>query len=250
MRSLQLLFALLLFALFLNGLPVESSEGLQPDWRDPAYFPSANSLASPLSHKQAGKQAIKYQNIPFALRELSQYTTLSPSDPEGHFLLAYTLNMAARPNDALSEYDLAESGQKDAYMDCAELRVNRGNILLKLGRVKEAESEYRRAIEVDPLVLEARLSLAQALLIENQINEAFNQLEACSLARGRDPKFLFLEAIANLASNNPVKATEWLQKCSKNMPSLQSPQSIDGSLVRRAQELLQSLRAPVNQGTN
>ena len=141
-------------------------------------------------HKTAGKLAIQQQDIPRALNEFRLYNQDQDTDPEGLFFLAYCLNASGMKADALHDYDLAEQQESGYNLDSAELRTNRGNLLMQAGRTRDAETEYRRALAIDPLAGEARLNLAQLLLLGDRVDESTRQLAACSSTRGNDPQIL------------------------------------------------------------
>ena len=49
---------------------------------------------------------------------------------------------------------------------------NLGNTLMELGRVEEAEREYKRALEIDPSFHYATLKLGQMFIDQGKIDEA------------------------------------------------------------------------------
>jgi hypothetical protein len=59
----------------------------------------------------------------------------------------------------------------------ARARYNLANTLAHLGRRGEAIDEYRRALEMDPALLQARVNLGNALVAEGRVPEALTQLE-------------------------------------------------------------------------
>ncbi|HEY9757916.1 MAG TPA: tetratricopeptide repeat protein [Oculatellaceae cyanobacterium] len=213
---------------------------------DTAEATQARPRSSPeiIAIKEAGKQEILNHDTASALRDLDKYCKTDWTDPEGHFWLAYALAESGKPDEALKEYDQAEHRQIRFCMDCPELRVNRGNQLFKLGHTSEAEREYKRALQVDPLLYDARLNLAQLLLLQNRVDEAFTQLGQCSHARSQDAKFCLLEGIANLKKAQTNVAKSWLEKCQITSNQYKATsRSIDPVCVQ-AQRLLQFLKAP------
>ena len=204
----------------------------------------AQTSAEIVDIKENGKREILNHDTARALFDLDRYCQTDWTDPEGHFWLAFTLSASGRTMDALREYDVAEQKQANFGMDCAELRNNRANVLFKMGRLAEAESEYWRAIEIDPTVLDARLNLVQILLLSGRVDDAFHQLGECSNDRKDDPKFCLLEAIANLKKGQPDQSIWWLQKCQVTSNQSQyGSRSIDPVAVE-GQRMLQYLKTP------
>lgn len=197
-----------------------------------------------VKHKFAGKSALLQNDIPTALNEFRTYQGLQPADPEAHFYLGYCLAESGIKQEALREYELAEPQESGFDIDSPELRINRGNLLLQMGRSKDAENEYRRAIEVDPVATEAHLDLAQLMLLDGRIDAAFRELNDCASTRGSDPRYCLLQGIANLKKGQIQTAAGWLRKCqvTSNQSTLSSRS--DGQLSIEAEKLLQLLKPP------
>lgn len=64
-----------------------------------------------------------------------------------------------------------------AFPGSAALRSDRGVALYRSGRAGEAVADFRRAVELDPGLLEARLSLANALAAQGRADEAEAEAE-------------------------------------------------------------------------
>jgi tetratricopeptide (TPR) repeat protein len=220
--------------------------GLSQAEQEPIMLAQAGSQINPavVAIKENGKQEILHHDTFKALQDLDKYCKTYWTDPEGHFWLALTLAETGRIQDALNEYEQAVQKQAPFGMDCPELRVNRGNLLFKLQRFAEAERDYRRAIELDPLLYDARLNLAQLLLLQDRLDEAFDQLGECSNACDRDQKFCLLEGLANLKKAQVDQAIFWLEKC--QVTSNQSPTTSRtvNPVSMEAHRLLQFLKAP------
>jgi tetratricopeptide (TPR) repeat protein len=225
-------------------LPPGLQRGKQMDTEDAAQKQGPRSNPEIIAIKEAGKQEILNHDAARALRDLGKYCNTDWTDPEGHFWLAYTLAETGKPEEALKEYDQALQRQKRFGMDCPELRVNRGNQLFKLGHMNEAEHDYKRALEVDPLLYDARLNLAQLLLLQDRVDEAFAQLGQCSNARGQDAKFCLLEGVANLKKAQINVAMSWLQKCQITSNQYKATSRSVNPVCVEAQRLLQFLKAP------
>ena len=197
-----------------------------------------------VKHKFAGKSALLQHDIPTALNEFRTYREMQPADPEAHFYLGFCLAESGIKQEALHEYELAEQQESGYDMDSTELRINRGNLLLQMGRSKDAENEYRRAIEVDPIATEAHLDLAQLMLLDGRIDAAFRELNECASMRGNDPRYCLLQGIANMKKGQIQSAVGWLRKCqvTSNQSTLSSRS--DEQLSIEAEKLLQLLKPP------
>ncbi len=197
-----------------------------------------------VKHKTAGKSALLQHDIPTAMNEFKTYKELQPADPEAHFYLGFCLAESGIKQEALHEYEVAEQQESCFDMDSTELRINRGNLLLQMGRSKEAENEYRRAIEVDPIATEAHLDLAQLMLLDGRLAGAFNELNECASTRGSDPRYCLLEGIANMEKGQTQTAIGWLHKCqvTSNQSTLSS--RFDAQISIEAEKLLQLLKPP------
>jgi Flp pilus assembly protein TadD len=197
-----------------------------------------------VKHKIAGKSALLQHDIATALNEFRTYKELQPADPEAHFYLGFCLAESGIKQEALHEYELAEQQESGFDMDSTELRINRGNLLLQMGRGKEAENEYRRAIEVDPIATEAHLDLAQLMLLDGRIDAAFRELNECASMRGSDPRYCLLQGIAYAKKGQIQTAVGWLRKCQVTSNQSTSYSRTDEQLSLEAEKLLQLLKPP------
>jgi Flp pilus assembly protein TadD len=197
-----------------------------------------------VKHKLAGKTALLQHDIPTALNEFRTYKELQPADPEAHFYLGYCLAESGIKTDALHEYEVAEQQEAGFDMDSTELRINRGNLLLQIGRSKEAENEYRRAIEVDPVATEAHLDLAQLMLVDGRVDAASRELKDCASTRGNDPRYCLLQGITSLKKGQIQTAAGWLRKCQVTSNQSTISSRSDGLLSVEAEKLLQLLKPP------
>jgi tetratricopeptide (TPR) repeat protein len=242
--KLSLRFAFLVFAVQTVAVTAANHEDLRPGPGPRATAQLTEPQVLSLKHRTAGKTALLQHDIPTALNEFRAYRELQPSDPEGHFYLGYCLSESGIKQEALHEYEIAEEQESGYDMDSTELRINHGNLLSQMGRIKDAENEYRRAIEVDPLAAEAHLDLAQLMLLDERIDTALRELNECSSTRGNDPRYCLLQGIANLKKGQVQSAVGWLRKCqvTSNQSTLSSRS--DGQISSEAEKLLQLLKAP------
>ena len=93
---------------------------------------------------------------------------------EIHHDLAVEALRRGQPQDAMREYDLA----LESDPDMPEAHHGRGLVLeLGFGRLREAEAEYRRAIELKPAFSEAQNSLGQLLAKSGRYDEALRSFD-------------------------------------------------------------------------
>ena len=101
---------------------------------------------------------------------------LAPDDPELHFLLSHVLPLSGSPNDYKSAQDHAGRAA-ELVPGNAAYHTRYGFILQHSGRAAEAEAALRRAIELDPNLAEAWVSLGDALLELDQVDGAIHAFE-------------------------------------------------------------------------
>jgi tetratricopeptide (TPR) repeat protein len=97
-------------------------------------------------------------------------------NPQAWRVLGY-LGAALRrraPDQALAAYDRALA----LHRDDVALHLNRGNLLLDLGRPAEAEAAFAAALALDPDHAEARLNLGRALFRQGRYEAALEPLGA------------------------------------------------------------------------
>jgi type IV pilus biogenesis/stability protein PilW len=124
---------------------------------------------------------------------------------EIHHDLALEALQKGAPQDALREYDLA----LEADPAMPEAHMGRGLVMeYGFGRLKEAEAEYRRAIEVRPAYSEAYNNLGQLLARTGRYDEAIRCFdEALSSAFYREP---------------------WVARCNKGQALYRMGRQVDG----------------------
>jgi tetratricopeptide (TPR) repeat protein len=81
---------------------------------------------------------------------------------EAHESLAMTLEAQGKIKEAVAAYRTAGQFYKDKA-EAARLQINLGNCLAKDGQLLEAEKEFRRAVELQPKLVDAHYSLGLAL---------------------------------------------------------------------------------------
>jgi type IV pilus biogenesis/stability protein PilW len=124
---------------------------------------------------------------------------------EIHHDLAVEALQKGAPQDALREFDLA----LEADPAMPEAHMGRGLVMeYGFGRLKEAEAEYRRAIQVRPAYSEAHNNLGQLLARTGRYDEAIQSFdEALSSAFYREP---------------------WVARCNKGQALYRAGRQADG----------------------
>ncbi len=131
-----------------------------------------------------------------AVQMFRHYSRLRPNDFYGHFWLGLALDESGQPSPAIWAYSKSLDLAMRDGMDSAELRVNIGNTLMKLGRLDDAIFNYRRAIEIDSKVSRAHYDLARALLQKGDPQAAFESLNRCTELGLNDPTIFFYQGQA------------------------------------------------------
>jgi tetratricopeptide (TPR) repeat protein len=114
-----------------------------------------------------------------ALNLATEFVRLKPLEPEGYFWQGVALDNLGRTQPALRSYEIGIQQTLKAGMDSAELRMNAGNALLKLGRLDDAIVQYRRAVEIDPGLALAHLNLGRALVEKGDVEGALECFQRC-----------------------------------------------------------------------
>jgi len=101
---------------------------------------------------------------------------------------------------------------------------------------RQAEGFFRRALELDPRMTEARLRLGHALLMQEHYADAATELRK-TLDPAGDPLLQFYTVMflgaAEEALGKPAEAAEWYSSASKLYPTSQSPRVALSALARR-----------------
>ena len=113
-----------------------------------------------------------------AERMLLRARTLAPDDPLVHFRLALLFVDTGRPEDAVAALDEALRLQPDN----ARARNNRGSAPQVLQRLPEAESAFRRALALDPSLVQPYTNRGHLLELQGPAREA---VELYGQARSR-----------------------------------------------------------------
>lgn len=115
----------------------------------------------------------------FALSAFKEARVIKPTDPEIHFWIGLALDDLNEPKRAFKSYVTSLNKASKRGWDSAELRMNLGNTLTKLGYMKDAIFDYKRAIEINPTSAIPHLYLGRAYLIKEDYNLALDEFRRC-----------------------------------------------------------------------
>jgi len=138
------------------------------------------------------------------IAELSRYVEARPDDLGARLLLGSKLEQAKRLDEALALYRSGADGESLAR--AAELLSRRGESYL------EAESAARRALEVDPSMLDARIVLARVLSRTGREEEALAELERARGEHSDAPELFYQLAQAYQRAGRASEAQESAQR--------------------------------------
>lgn len=120
------------------------------------------------------------QNQPLqALPLVQEFVRQKPLEPEGFFWQGVIYDNLGRVDQALISYAAGVHQVLRAGMDCAELRLNFANDLLKVNRIDDAIDQYRRAAQIDPGLPIVQLNLGRALVEKGDVEGALECFQRC-----------------------------------------------------------------------
>ncbi|MBX9692140.1 MAG: tetratricopeptide repeat protein [Cyanobacteria bacterium] len=199
-----LVVALLLTAQFAQGswLPA-AGQGKQPSPQERQFETLIDQAQSQIVNGQPAQ----------ALELLSQATNLRPNSIPLYFWKGMAFDALGDPRKAVTEYAHSLRLAKSVGMDSAELRINLGHSMLKLGFIKEAVYDYGRAIEIDPESAPAYQYLGRACLKQGKFEnalQAFRKAEELGLS---SPSLPYLKALALSGLGQIADARDELAPC-------------------------------------
>jgi tetratricopeptide (TPR) repeat protein len=121
-----------------------------------------------------------------AMPRLRRAAELDPNRAEYHLYVAWAANEAAQPDIGLAEKEVDRALALDSTL--ADAYWQRGVVKFKLGAVKDAERDLRKALELKPNRIEAHAALAE--VFETNNNDA-GALAAWAVATNAMPKQAF-----------------------------------------------------------
>ncbi|MBC8000738.1 MAG: tetratricopeptide repeat protein [Leptolyngbya sp.] len=232
--------------LTLSGLYSTAALHAQQPAVNPAPIPlnpsqKAAAIAGNVQGKALIQQAtalLKSGQLDSAIPILQRASVLRYVDPTSHFYLGLVYDQKGMSQMALENYTLAIKRANALGMDSAQLRINLGNTLCKLNFLKEAEFDYKRAIEIDDKNDVAHLNLGRVLLFKGDNQGAFRELSRASALMATDPNLPLYQALALKGMGNNEECKNQLQIFLDRAAGTHS----DPRVISMAQNLLAELK--------
>jgi hypothetical protein len=153
----------------------EFEKGLQADRdskRDDAirHYQKAVTIAPDFyfAHNNLGSDYLSKSDFPAARKEFEQVVRLNQSDAVAYFNLSNVCSLTGQFAEARQYLGEGMRRQPDSALGQFLL----GSLNLKERKIPEAESALRRAIQLDPLMVQPRLQLVNLLLQQGRKDDA------------------------------------------------------------------------------
>lgn len=148
-----------------------------------------------------------------AIPEAASIAAADPGNPFAHFTLARlayrrgALTLAAREYAATLELDPDRPALREPY----------GKLLREMGRLRESERQLRIALgQTTPDDLTTRISLAETLILEGQLEEAARLIDGALAAEPHHSEALRAQGHLLLARGDPQAAVASFEKAAAN----------------------------------
>lgn len=164
------------------------------------------------------RQLLNAGQLQQALATVQQFIRNKPLEPEGYFWQAVIYDELDDTKFALRSYNAAVDTVLKAGMDSADLRVNLGNALLKMGKTEDALWQYRRAVEIDSRLPMAHLNLGRALLQKGQAMQALDCFSRCRDLHFSSPQLFYYSAKAYQQMGRRQEAQSQIQLVLEKLP--------------------------------
>ncbi|MBY0552328.1 MAG: tetratricopeptide repeat protein [Candidatus Obscuribacterales bacterium] len=178
---------------------------------------------------RSGRNMLDRGQVEAALDLFRKYTDSKPIDPEGYFWEGVALDEAGNLEEAAQAYETAIEKADSLDLNSAEIWTNLGNVLLKTNKLDSAEEKFKKAIEIDPHLVPARLNLARVLIEKNECQGALESLNRCADLHFNGPQLAYYRAKALLKLGRPEEAAVQVDKLLLQLP-------VDSELRLRAQQ--------------
>jgi len=173
-----------------------------------------------------------------AIDLLQKSMQLRKIDPTPQFLLGLIYDQKGNLQAALSNYTLSVKKATALGMDSSQLRINLGNTLLKLNFLKEAEFDYKRAIEIDDANEIAHLNYGRLLLFKADYAGSFKELQRAHELMATDLNLPLYEALALKGLGNVEESRQQLQVFLARAKGT----NCDPRVINMAEKLLSSMQ--------
>ncbi len=128
---------------------------------------------------QKGVKLISEKQYEAARLVLRQYIQSDTLNANVFFDLGYCDECRGKYNDAMISYLNCLNLSKLYCLDSSVLRLNMANCLVHLKQFKEADFNYKRALEIDPKYNLARFNQARLYLFLNNYKAALDSFSQC-----------------------------------------------------------------------
>lgn len=226
-----------------------SQSGTSP-WSFQQFNPQQQAMPPQLQQKEetdpfkrgkilikSATQLIAEGRLDDAVPLLQKAVELRRADPTPQFFLGLINDQKGASQAALTNYSQSVKKATALGMDSAQLRINLGNTLVKLNYLKEAEFDYKRAIDIDDKNEVAHLNLGRLLLFKGDNQGAFNELTRAHELMATDPNLPLYEALALKGLGNTEGSKQQLQIFLERAKGLNS----DPRVINMAEKLLATM---------
>ncbi len=152
-----------------------------------------------LAHNALAVEAMKHGDLAAAGAHVTKALQIKPNYPAARYTLGMVLVQQGDFNKAIEQYNLALQSSQPGTM-AATIWNGLGGAKAQLGRLDEAVSDYRHALELNPNQADAYTNLGSALVAQGKFAEAAEMAEkAVALGpRSADAHACLASALMNL----------------------------------------------------
>lgn len=193
----------------------------------PDTVPPEDIVQDPWTTLNQAKRLLNEGKPNEALQCARDFISFRPLEPEGYFWQGIALEAQRDFGAALKSYLEGIERANKLSMDCAELHVNAGNVLLKQGQYAQAIEQYRIAQTIDPTLATAPLNLGRALTLAGDPQAALVCFKECENLHFDPQQLAYYKAKALLAAGRTDEAKdEILKLLSRLQPQDKTAQTI------------------------
>lgn len=178
------------------------------------------------------RQDLTAGNLERALAHAQRFIDAKPLEPEGYFWEGVIYDELDDHAAALRSYKEAVDTVLKAGMDSADLRVNLGNALLKLGKGEDAIWQFRRAIEIDSRLAMAHLNLGRAYLEKEEPAKALECFQHCRELHCNAPQLYYYSAKAYKQLGRTAEAQAQAEQALEKLPAGPTREHLARELAR------------------
>jgi tetratricopeptide (TPR) repeat protein len=137
-------------------------------------------------HYNLGRLYLRKNDVASAEAELRRASELMSTRPDAYLALAAAYGLENKTTEAADVLLQV----KDKFADDAKFQYILGTKLIDAGRSDQAAAALRKAIQLDPSIVEAHYHLASVAVGQNKVTEAIAELEKYLSMSGQDPQNL------------------------------------------------------------